>query len=275
VNVRCLSIRHVERGEQLADNGLLGERRRVDATPAGFVAHGLRVEVLPLAFELLHLGCRLTGAALEVLLRLAGRAQVAAQLLHVGLAIQREHGETGVFLLPASLLGDSLLQRVDALQPAPRLLEPRAEHRRLEGLNDRELRLGQRPDGFPFLRQLIDRGASLPRRSELSLQVRQPAFQVVQWAGAAAWLPDAMDPLLSQPVENPLGGPVRGRRVGQRHDRFLDAAGVFEPHHFAARDARGVRIDVAADAQQLAPQLQVTGGIAFEALAEVRARANV
>src|SRR6202011_2683618 len=55
----------------------------------------------------------------------------------------------------------------------------------------------------------------------------------------------------------------------QGDDRFLDAAGVFETQDLTSRDARGVRVDVAADAEQLASDLQATSGITFEALSEL------
>ena len=84
-----------------------------------------------------------------------------------------------------------------------------------------------------------------------------------------------MHPLLAKPVEDPLRRPVRGRRVRQGGNRFLDAARIFEPHHLAARDAGGVGIDVAADAQQLASQLHVASGVVVEPFTQVSPGADV
>ena len=124
MHLGCLGVGDVERRKELTDDGLLFQGRGIDAPRAGFMALSLRVELLPLGLELLHLGGRLAGAAVELLLRFSRRAQMAAQLLHVALAIEWKHGETGVRLLAAPLFGDGLFQGVNPFQPAPPLLEP-------------------------------------------------------------------------------------------------------------------------------------------------------
>ena len=97
----------------------------------------------------------------------------------------------------------------------------------------------------------------------------------MQRAGAAARLSDALRPFLTEPIEHGLRGPVGMRRVRQCHDRFLDAAGVLETQHLAARDAGGVGVDVAADAEQLPSNLEPTPGVALEPVVQLRAVGEV
>ena len=93
--------------------------------------------------------------------------------------------------------------------------------------------------------------------------------------GAPTRLADPVHTLLTEPVEHALRGPVRVRRVGQRHDHFLDAAGILQAHHLTSRDTRRVGVDVPAHAQKLASRLQDTRGIPIEAVGEVGAGADV
>src|ERR1700730_22248 len=81
VNVGRLGVGHVERGKQLAHSRLLRERRRVDAAGSRLMALCVGVELLPLGFELLHLGDGVRGATLEVLLSLPSRSQWTATIL--------------------------------------------------------------------------------------------------------------------------------------------------------------------------------------------------
>ena len=134
----------------------MGKGRRIDAPGARFVALRLRVELRPLRLQLLHLGSNLGGSTLEFLLRLPGGPQVAAQLLDIGLAIEWEHGKAGVFVLPGTFRIDRLLHGLHPVEPVTRLLQPRCEHRGFQGLDDAQFCLGQRPNGFAFLRQFVD-----------------------------------------------------------------------------------------------------------------------
>ena len=200
---------------------------------------------------------------------------MTAQLLDLRLPIEREHGKTGVFVLPAPFLVDRLLDGLRPVEPVTRFLQARAEHRGVQGLDDAQLGLGQRPDRFALLRQFVDRGAGLPGGGELSFQVRQPAFQVVERPGASTRLTDPVHALLAKPVQHALRGPVRVRGIGQGDDHFLDAARIFEAHHLAAGDAGGIRVDVTADAQQLPPKLDCTRGVPLEAVGKVGAGADI
>ena len=71
----------------------------------------------------------------------------------------------------------------------------------------------------------------------------------MEWPGAPPRLADPVHALLAEPVEHALSGAVGMRRVGQRHDHFLDTAGIFQPHHLGPGDTRGIGIDIPAHAQ--------------------------
>ena len=235
----------------------------------------LRVELLALSVQLLHLGSAVGGATFEVRLGFPGCPQVAAQFLDIGLAVEWEHCEAGVFLLAAAFLRDRLLECLDPLQPVPGILQAGRQQGCLERLDDAQLGLGQRRDGLPLLRELIDGGARLSRGGELTLQFRQASLQIMQGTGAPARLADAMGPFLAQAIENLLRRSVGMRRIGEGDDRLLDGAGVFQAQYLAPRDARRVGVDVAADTEQLASYLQSARGIVVEAVAEFGASADV
>ena len=275
VGLGRLDVGDVEGGEELAHGGFLGERRVVDATGSRFVTLRLRVELLALSVQLLHLGSAVGGATFEVRLGFPGCPQVAAQFLDIGLAVEWEHCEAGVFLLAAAFLRDRLLECLDPLQPVPGILQAGRQQGRLERLDDAQLGLGQRRDGLPLLRELVDGGARLPCGGELSLQFRQASLEIVQRAGAPARLADPKGPFLAQAIENLLCRSVGMGRIGERDDRFLDGAGVFQAQHLAPRDARRVGVDVAADTEQLASHLQPARRIVVEAVAKLGASAGV
>jgi hypothetical protein len=142
-------------------------------------------------------------------------------------------------------------------------------------LDDPQLGLGQCRNGLSLLRQLVDGGSCLAGGRKLSLQLGQASLEIVQWAGAPARLADPMGPLLAEAIEHFLRRPVGVRRVREGDDRLLDRAGVFQAQHLAARDTRRVGVDIAADAEQLASDLQSARGIPLEAVAQLRARAHV
>ena len=97
----------------------------------------------------------------------------------------------------------------------------------------------------------------------------------MQRAGAAARLSDALGSFAAQAVEHGLCGPIGMRRVRQGDDRFLDAAGVLEAQHLAARDACRVGVDIAADAEQLPSHLESTPRVPLETVVERRAIGEV
>src|ERR1700694_75532 len=117
VDLGRLGVGDVERGDELADGRLLAQCGGVDAARSRLVAERLGVECRALRLELLHLGRRAGRATLEVRLGLPGCPEVAPEFLDLSLTVEREHGEAGVLLLAAALLGNRLLQRLDALQP--------------------------------------------------------------------------------------------------------------------------------------------------------------
>jgi hypothetical protein len=122
VDLGRLGVGDVECGKELPDGGLVAERRLVDAAGSRFVALGLGIELLALRLELLHLRTRVRRPAFEVRLRLPRCAQVAPQFLHLRLAVEGKHRETGVLLLTGAFLGERVIERVDPLQPVTRIL---------------------------------------------------------------------------------------------------------------------------------------------------------
>ena len=235
----------------------------------GFLLRRLDRQPGALGLQLRHLVPDLPGTLAEVGLRLLGGPQMAAQLLDCRMLLQREGGEAGVGLQPLLLRGDQGLELAGTLQPAPGVVQAGVEERRLQGLHDRELGVRQGRDRLPLDRQLLDGAPRLAGGCQLALQLHEPALEVPQGPGAGARPADAPGSLFAKSIEHRLGGAVRLGGIGERGDRLLDAARVFQPHHLAARDAGGIAVDLARDPQQAAADRGPAGSLAVEARCDV------